>query len=184
MKRRAFIAGLGSAAALPLMARAQQGERVRRVGYLSGIGSENDQVHQSYLTAFREALANLGWVDGRNLRLDVRFGAADEGRIRALAAELVGSGPDVILSITSPATTAVQHRTQTIPIVFAAVGDPVENGIVKSIARPEGNVTGVTNWPSSNGQQVGRVAEGGSAPDSKNRACLWRTNWNRLHAFN
>ena len=96
MRRREFIAGLGSAAAWPLTARAQQGVRVRRIGVLMG-GDENDPVQKTYISAFTQALADLGWNDGRNVRIDLRWGGGDANRIRALAQELVGMQPDIIL---------------------------------------------------------------------------------------
>jgi putative tryptophan/tyrosine transport system substrate-binding protein len=140
MRRRQFVAGLG-AAAWPLVARAQQSERVRRVGLLTGL----DQSYQAFAAAFREGLSKLGWVEGHNLTTELRFGAANADAIRVYAAELVGLAPDVIVTTTVPATRAVQQQTRTIPIVFVAVGDPVDNEIVKNIARPEANATGVTN---------------------------------------
>jgi putative ABC transport system substrate-binding protein len=139
IKRRQFITLLGGAAAWPLAARAQQGERVRRVGMLAaGPG-------QTYIDAFRDGLAKLGWVEARNLQIDLRSGGGDADRIRAYAAELVSLAPDVIVTGTLAATRAVQQQTQTIPIVITGAADPVANGIVKSLARPEGNTTGVTN---------------------------------------
>jgi putative tryptophan/tyrosine transport system substrate-binding protein len=140
MRRREFIGGLAAAAAMARMAYAQPAERVRRVALLT-LGDGNDPLVQSY----RDDLAKLGWVEGRNLRLDVRFGFADADRIRSQAAELVILAPDVIATISAPATRAMQQQTKTIPIVFFGVGDPVANGFVKSIPRPEGNTTGVTN---------------------------------------
>jgi putative ABC transport system substrate-binding protein len=155
MQRREFIAGFGGAAAWPIVARGQT-ERMRRVGLLVGIGIEND----SYIAAFRDALAKLGWVEGRNLQLDIRFGNADAGRIRALSIELVGFAPDAIVAVSLPATIAVQQLTQTIPIVFSAVGDPIVSGIVKNIARPEGNATGVTNYlPTIGGKWIELLRE-------------------------
>jgi putative ABC transport system substrate-binding protein len=150
MKRREFIAGLGGAAAWPLVARAQQGERVRRVGMLMGFAG-SDQVAQVDIAAFQDGLAKLGWVEGRNLRIDLRFGGGDAERTLAYAAELVSLAPDVIVTSTAAVTRAVQQKTHNIPIVITGVGDPVVNGIVKSIARPEGNTTGVTNLYASIG---------------------------------
>jgi putative ABC transport system substrate-binding protein len=144
MRRRDFITSVGGAvAAWPLAARAQQGERVRRIGIV--LGGTDDQVAQMELTAFRQGLEGFGWIDGRNLRIDVRFGGGDPDRFRAYARELVGLAPEVIVTGSGAATRAVQQQTQTIPIVITGVGDPVTNGIVKSLARPEGNITGVTN---------------------------------------
>jgi putative ABC transport system substrate-binding protein len=120
--------------------RAQQGERVRRIGVLMR-GNENEQARTA-VSAFTQALAALGWTDGRNLRMDLRWGGGDINRIRALAQELVGLQPDIIVTIGATATVAVQRETRTIPIVFLAVGDPVANGVVVRLDRPSGNVTG------------------------------------------
>jgi putative ABC transport system substrate-binding protein len=123
--RRDFITLLGGAAAAwPLAARAQQGNRVRRIGWLSS-GDENDPVLKTHISAFTKALAGLGWTDGRNVRMDFRWGGIDINRIRALAQELVGLQPDIILTGGSVSTLAVQRETRTIPIIFAGVGDPV-----------------------------------------------------------
>jgi putative ABC transport system substrate-binding protein len=150
MRRREFIAGLGSAAVWPFAARAQQTGRMRRVGILTAF-SENDQTGQTYIAGFREGLAKLGWVEERNMRFDLRFGGTDADRIRAYAAELVRLGPDVIVTGSAAVTREVQRQTQTIPIVITGVGDPIVNGIVNSLARPEGNTTGVTNLYASIG---------------------------------
>jgi putative ABC transport system substrate-binding protein len=141
IRRRDFITLLGGAAALwPLAARAQQGERVRRVGVLPvGDGAFGQ------LSPLRAELVKLGWVEGRNLRLEVRVGANDEDRIRASAAELVGLAPDVIITSGSAPTRAVQRQTQTIPIVILGAGDVFANGYVKDVAHPEGNTTGISN---------------------------------------
>jgi putative tryptophan/tyrosine transport system substrate-binding protein len=138
VKRRTFIAGLGSAAAWPVVARAQQGDRVRRIGMLIG-GDENDPVQKTRLSAFTQALADLGWTD--NVRMDLRWGRGDANRIRALAQELVGLQPDIIVTAGTPATVALQRETRTIPIVFD-VSDPVASGIVARLDRPSGNITG------------------------------------------
>jgi putative ABC transport system substrate-binding protein len=139
VRRREFIAGLGSAAAWPLVARAQQGDRVRRIGVLMS-GDDEPEWKLRY-SAFTQALADLGWTDGRK-RMDVRWGGADINRIRAHAQELVGLQPDVILTNTTPATVALQRETRTIPIVFVNVSDPVANNIVARLDRPDGNITG------------------------------------------
>jgi putative tryptophan/tyrosine transport system substrate-binding protein len=160
MKRREFISGLGSAAAWPLAARAQQAERVRRIGALQTLGSENDQVQQAYARDSSDAFAKLGWIEGRNLKTDVRFGAGEADRIHASAVELVRLNPDVIVTGGAPATIAVQRETRSIPIVFLSVGDPVASGIVKNLARPEGNTTGFTNlFPSIAGKWVELLKE-------------------------
>src|SRR5215831_14435057 len=121
--RREFIAALGGAAAWPLAARAQQGTRVRRIGVLMP-GDENDPVVKTYVSAFTQALAGLGWNDGRNVRMDVRWGGVDVNRSRAVQ-ELVGSQPDIMVTNGTTATVAVQRETRTIPIVFVSLIDPV-----------------------------------------------------------
>jgi len=150
MRRREFIAGLGSAAAWPLAARAQQGDRVRRIGVLIA-GGENDPVWKPRLSALLQALADLGWTDGRNVRTDLRWAGDDINRIGALAKELVGLQPDIILASTTPATAAVQRETRTIPIVFVGLADPVASGIVEQLDRPSGNITGFALFEDSLG---------------------------------
>src|SRR5215471_15653247 len=122
MRRREFIAGIGSAAAWPLAARAQQAERMRRIGVLTG-ADENDPEWKARISAFTQALANLGWTDGRDVRIDLRWGHGDNDRIRALARELVGLQPDIILASSTPVTVALQRETRTIPIVMVNVFD-------------------------------------------------------------
>src|SRR6516164_760114 len=141
IRRREFIAALGGAAAWPLAARAQQGDRVRRVGVLMPL-DENDPEGKRRYSAFTQALAGLGWSDGRNMRMDLRWFGDDTNRIRALAQELVDLQPDIIATVGTPATAAVQRETRTIPIVFASVVDPVAAGIVARLDRPSGNTTG------------------------------------------
>jgi putative ABC transport system substrate-binding protein len=141
MKRRDFITLLGGAAAWPLAARAQQGGRIRRIGVLMG-GDENDPQVKTNLAAFTQAVAGMGWTDGRNVRMDVRWGGGDANRMGALAHELVGLQPDIIVASTTPVIIALQRETRTIPIIFANVGDPVASGIVPRLDRPNGNVTG------------------------------------------
>jgi putative ABC transport system substrate-binding protein len=148
LRRREFIAGLGGAAAWPLAARAQQGNRVRRIGVLFAL-DENDPIMKAYLSALTQALAGLGWADGRNLRMDLRWVRADINRTRALAQELVGLQPDIILANGAPATIALQRETRTIPIVFASLADPVASGIVPRLDRPSGNITGFATLEAS-----------------------------------
>jgi putative tryptophan/tyrosine transport system substrate-binding protein len=143
MKRREFIAGLGGLATWPLAARAQQAERVRRIGILSR-GDTTDRILQG------DWLAKLGWIEGRNVRFD-RFSADDPDRLRVLAGELVRLAPDVIVVVSLPATRMVLQQTRTIPTVFSTVGDPVAGGLLQDIARPEGNVTGITSLYQSMG---------------------------------
>ena len=135
MKRREFISLVGAAAAWPLAAEAQEVERARRVGVLIGY-DENDLEAKAWFSGFMRGLAELGWTAGRNLRMDVRWSGGDIGRVRMFAKELVDLRPDVILSITTPATGAVQRETHTIPIVFAAVGNPVGDGLWRACRAP------------------------------------------------
>src|SRR5262245_18847632 len=146
MKRREFITGLCGAAAAaaairPRVTRAQQGDRVRRIGVLMP-ADENDPGVKLVVSAITQPLADLGWTDGRNVRTALRWAGTDINRIRALAQELVGLQPDIILTIGAAATVAVQQETRTIPIVFASVADPIASGIVTRLDRPTGNVTG------------------------------------------
>ena len=146
MNRREFIAGLGGAAAWPLAAHAQQGDRVRRIGVLLAF-DENDPEGKLLYSSFSQALADLGWTDGRNVRMDLRW-AGDINRIQALAQELVALKPDIILTTATPATAALQRETRTIPIVFVSVADPVGR-VVERLDRPSGNVTGFATLEAS-----------------------------------
>src|SRR6516225_1851939 len=150
MNRRAFMVALGGAAAWPLAAGAQQGDRVRRIGVLMPF-DENDPEGKRRVSAFTQAIAGLGWTVGRNVRVDIRWGGGDTNRIRASAQELVGLQPDIILVSSTAATAALQRETRTIPIVFTAVTDPVDTGIVPRLDRPNGNVTGFANYDASLG---------------------------------
>src|SRR5262249_33937799 len=150
MKRREFITLLGAAAAWPLAARAQQGERARRIGVLMPY-DENDPVAKARISALTQALADLGWTDGRNVRMDLRWAGDDANRMRALAQELIGLQPDIILANGNVATAALQRETPTIPIVFATAGDPVASGIVARLDRPSGNITGFATLEASLG---------------------------------
>ena len=150
MNRRKFITLLGSAAAWPLAAHAQQDARVRRIGVLIG-GDENDPVWKPRLSAFTQALADLGWTDSRTVQVDLRWHGDDASRIRAVARELVNLGPDIIFANTTAATAALQRETRTIPIVFVSVNDPVAGGLVARLDRPSGNVTGIGNYEATLG---------------------------------
>jgi putative tryptophan/tyrosine transport system substrate-binding protein len=145
IKRRAFITLLGGAAASwPLAARAQQPERMRRIGFIQVV-AENDPEAQARITAFQQGLAALDWVEGRNIRIIYRFAAAgDAARIQTHVAELVSSAPDLIVAGGTPVIAALKQATSTIPIVFAIVNDPVGQGFITSLARPGGNITGFT----------------------------------------
>jgi putative tryptophan/tyrosine transport system substrate-binding protein len=172
MRRREFITLLGGTTAVwPLAVRAQQGERIRRVSVLMGY-AESDPAVQSYLAAFRGALAKLGWTEGSNLRIELRWGAADPDRIKTFAKELVDLRPDAILGTTTPVISALARETQTIPIVFAIVLDPIGSGFVASLAHPGSNITGFTNLhPSLGGKWVGLLKE--IAPHTLRAALLF-----------
>jgi putative ABC transport system substrate-binding protein len=146
--RRDFITLLGGAAAWPLAARAQQGDRVRRIGVLMA-RDENDPVAKTMVPAFTQALGNFCWTVGRNVQIDLRWAGGDINRFRALAQELVGLQPDIILTGATPATVAFQTRT--IPIVFVNVSDPVASGIVTRLDRPGGNITGFAGFEATLG---------------------------------
>jgi putative ABC transport system substrate-binding protein len=143
VKRREFITLIGGAAAWPLAARAQPGERVRRVGVFSP-SAENDPIELRAMNEFRLKLAALGWTEGRNVRFDYRWGAGDTERYRAFATELAALGPDVIWATQGVVLGALQAATRTVPIVFTLTVDPVGAGRVASLARPGGNMTGFT----------------------------------------
>jgi putative tryptophan/tyrosine transport system substrate-binding protein len=160
MRRREFIAGLGGVAAWPLVGRAQQGERVRRIGVLVGL-AESDPQNQARLSALVRGLREFGWTEGRNLRIEFR-GITSGGidRIRAAAAELVASNPDLLFTSSTPIVQELQRQTRTIPIVFANIGDPVDTGIVGSLARPGGNATGFSNYePAMGGKRLALLKE-------------------------
>jgi putative ABC transport system substrate-binding protein len=151
VKRRAFLTLLGGAAAAwPLAARAQQQNGLRRIGVLMG-WAESDPEAKADLAAFVQGLQQLGWADGRNVRIDYRWANGDVDRMRTFARELVELRPDVILANTTPATAALQRETRTIPIVFVIVSDPVGAGLVASLPRPGGNITGFINIEASLG---------------------------------
>ena len=148
MRRREFITLVGSGAAWPFTARAQQAERMRRIGVLMS-DSETDRAAQSYVGEFQRGLQELGWAQGRNALIEYRWGAANLDRIRAYAAEPVALKPDVILAQTALAVAPLQQQTRSILVVFMLIIDPVESGFVASLARPGGNMTGFTPFESS-----------------------------------
>jgi putative ABC transport system substrate-binding protein len=181
MKRREFIAGLGSAAAWPVMARAQQPERMRRIGVLIG-GDRNDPFWETRLSAFTQAFAELGWTDDRNVRMDLRWGGGDINRIRALARELVDLRPDIVLTSTTQPTVAVQQETRTIPIVFVDVTDPVATGIVERLDRPSGNITGFAAFETTlGGKWLGLLSE--IAPGLKRAAIVFNPDLAPISAY-
>jgi putative ABC transport system substrate-binding protein len=154
MRRREFIAGLGGAAVWPLVARAQEGGRIRLLGMLRG-GSENDPAIKYRVSAFFEELAKLGWSQGRNLRVEARWNPRTSEQAQLDARVLVGLKPDVLVGAPTMIVRALQEQTRTIPIVMIGAGDPLANGLVASLSRPEGNTTGVTDiFPSIAGKWV------------------------------
>ena len=158
MKRREFIAFIGGAAAWPLAARAQQPERMLSVGVIVGL-AEDDANMIARLKALREGLARRGWSEGRNIRINVRYAPAG-ARAQALANELVALHPDVILAHTVTVAAALQRETSTIPIVFVSLSDPIGSGFIASLARPGGNLTGLTTFePSIAGKWVSMLKE-------------------------
>jgi putative tryptophan/tyrosine transport system substrate-binding protein len=158
MRRRAFITLLGGAVAIwPLAARAQQ--RIRRIGVVMAY-AESDSNGQIQVAAFREHLRKLGWTEGSNLRMDLRFGAGDPVRIRKLARELLSLGPDLMVSNSNLVTTILQSEIKTVPLVFVSVSDPIGSGFVADLARPGGNVTGFANFqPSMGGKWLEKLLE-------------------------
>jgi putative ABC transport system substrate-binding protein len=144
VKRRAFITLLGGAVAWPLAARAQQTERMRRIGVLMALASDDPQ-GQARLVAFVQGLQELGWTAGRNVRIDTRWAAGDADRFRKYAAELIALAPDVILASGGTGVGALLQATRSVPVVFTQTNDPVGAGYVDSLARPGGNATGFTN---------------------------------------
>jgi putative ABC transport system substrate-binding protein len=146
--RRELMTLLGGAAAWPVAARAQQAERVRRIGMLIGY-AENDLETQARLAAFRQGLEYLGWTEGRNVRVDYRFAPSGPEEAQRFAKELMNLRPDILVGNSTPATAALLHETRTIPIVFVGVSDPLGSGFVASITRPGGNTTGFTNFEPS-----------------------------------
>src|SRR6516225_2810601 len=160
MLRREFIELVaGSAMAWPLAAHAQQGERIRRIGVLMG-WPESHPHARSYLAAFRGALAKLGWIEGSNIRIELRWSAPDPDRMKTLAKELVDLRPDAIFSQTTPAISALARETRTIPIVFVLVSDPIGSGFAASLGHPGSNVTGFTgNDPAIGGKWMELLKE-------------------------
>jgi putative tryptophan/tyrosine transport system substrate-binding protein len=150
VKRREFIAGLGSAAAWPVVARAQQPARMQHIGVLMNVIQE-DPGGAADVMAFRQGLAELGWIEGRNIDVQFRWPGGDIERVQTFAKELVGMRPDVLIGRSTPTTAALRQETATIPIIFVNVPEPVEQGFVQSLARPGGNITGFTNFEASIG---------------------------------
>jgi putative ABC transport system substrate-binding protein len=150
MRRREFIVGLGILAAWPEVARTEPAEQMRRVAYVTSL-SESDPEQQRLVAAFRKGLEEAGWVEGRNIRIDFRFGGGDSTVMPKLLKELLQLRPDVILAATTPAATAARQQTLSLPIVFVQVPDAVSAGYVTNLAHPDGNITGFTNFEFSIG---------------------------------
>jgi putative ABC transport system substrate-binding protein len=151
MRRRDFITVLSGAAVVwPLAARARQAAVVRRVGMLSSL-AESDAEAQALVATLHQALAELGWVDGSNLSIDHRWAAGDPHRLATFAKELLGLQPDVLIGHTTPSVIVLRKETDTIPIVFVQISDPIGTGFITNLARPGGNITGFTNFESSMG---------------------------------
>jgi putative ABC transport system substrate-binding protein len=148
MRRREFIALLGGAAGWPLAARAQQPDRVRRIGMLIG-SAEDDPEMKFRLASFRRGLDRRGWSEGRNVRIDARFAEGSPERYRLLAKEMVSLQPDVLFAHTTPVAEALQQESRTIPIVFVTVSDPIGSGFISSLAHPGGNLTGMLFFEAS-----------------------------------
>lgn len=173
MRRREFIAALGGATAWPFAARTQQPERERVIGLLMGF-AESDSAARSLVTSFRSALAKLGWMEGSGLRIEIRWSNGSETRMGAFAKELVNLRPDVIVGQTTPVMGVLARETQTIPIVFTFVTDPIGSGFVATLARPGGNISGFTaNDPTLGGKWVELLKE--IAPRTTHVAVLFNS---------
>jgi putative ABC transport system substrate-binding protein len=149
LHRREFIMLLGGGAAWPLPARAQRSDRIRRIGMLIGGGQDDPEV-QNYSTAFHEGLRTSGWSVGQNVVVDLRIESNPE-KMRSAAAELMMSAPELLVTLSTPATSAARHETSDLPIVFVAVSDPIGAGFVKTFSHPGGNITGFTNFEATIG---------------------------------
>ena len=171
MRLREIVTLLGvGVAAWPFAALAQQSDRMRRIGFLIGVADDTNS--RAMYEAFRQGLQQLGWIDGRNVRIDARFGGADPVRIRKYAAELVAFSPDVILVAGSAATTLLLQETRTVPIVFTIVLDPVGSGFVESLAQPGGNASGFMQFEYSlSGKWLELLKQ--MAPNVTRAAILW-----------
>jgi ABC-type uncharacterized transport system substrate-binding protein len=171
MRRREFI---GLVSTWPFAVRAQQSERVRRIGILFAAYSEADKAGQARLEAFLKGLQDLGWGDKRNIRIDYRWGAGDIEQVKTFATDLVQSAPDIIIAVGNPAIAQLHRLKSTIPIIFTQVSEPVDSGFVASLARPGGNITGFQNFePAMGGKWLGVLKE--IAPNVKRVGALFGT---------
>src|SRR5438552_15787079 len=163
MDRRAFLTLLGGAAVWPLSARAQQPQRMRRLGVLAGL-AEQDPEWRARMAAFRQRLGALGWHVDQNIQIEFRYAVGDPERIQSATNEIVSLAPDVILVMSNPLLALLAQETRTVPIVFVQVADPVGSGFVASMARPGGNITGFTNFePSMGGKWIELLREASPA---------------------
>jgi putative ABC transport system substrate-binding protein len=181
MKRRNFLGALGSAIVWPFVAQAQQPERMRRIAVLMPFNENNPEI-QARFAAFKLRLKDLGWTEGRNVRIDHRFTDEDPERIRVGAGELVAAAPDVIVVYANSALAALRQATRVIPIVFAQVSDPVTSGFVASLARPAGNITGFQNFETAIGGKWLEVLKQ-IAPEVRRAAVLINPNVTANVAF-
>ena len=177
MRRREFIAGLGGAAAWPLAARAQQGDRIRRIGVLMHAAATEAE-YQSFLTAFVQGLRQLGWIEGQNLRVEVRWNAGNAGLAQTYAAQLIELMPDVILAASTTNLTAIRQATSAVSVVFVSVSDPVAQGFVTSVRQPGGNITGFSGYDFSvGGKWLGLLKE--AVPDLARVAVMFNPDRSR-----
>jgi putative ABC transport system substrate-binding protein len=178
MRRREFITLLGGAAAWPLEARtatAQVPDSMRRIAMLSGLAATDPEA-QTRVAALRQGLKELGWVEGRNLHIDFRWGTGERDQMEVFAKELIGLKPELILGMTTPAVTALFRQTKTVPILFVNIVDPVGQGFISSLARPGGNITGFLNYEFSLvGKWLGTLKE--IAPALRRVALLFNPDW-------
>jgi len=172
MRRRDFVRIIGSALAWPVAARAQQSDKVRHIGVLMA-HRQSDPEFQDYLSAFRQGLQKLGWVEGRNIQIEARWGALDDAEIRQQSAkEILALNPDIILTQNTPPTASMLQQTRTVPVVFVVVADPVGSGFVGSLSRPGGNATGFTVMePTTSGKWLELLKD--IAPNVKRAALLF-----------
>src|SRR6516162_3978408 len=181
IQRRNFITLLGGAAAWPLAARAQQGNRIRRIGLLMNVTADHPDATPR-LAAFRDTLRELGWVEGRNVSIEVRWGGADFGLYRRYAAELVALAPDVLVTASGLIAVELQRVTRSVPIVAAVMNDPLTMGYIDSLAKPGGNMTGFTRIEYSfSAKWLELLKE--IAPNVERAAILRDTNRNGDHQF-
>jgi putative ABC transport system substrate-binding protein len=172
MRRREFIISVGSVAAWPLAARGQQSNQMRRIGVLLGAYTESDKAGQARIAAFLKALADLGWVTDRNIRIEYRWAAGDTEQTKKLILETVQSAPDAIVATSDPVLAQLHGLTHTLPIIFTQISEPVETGLVASLARPGGNMTGFQNFePAIGGKWLGVLKE--IAPNLKRVGALF-----------